>query len=173
MSVQHQPPRIEVRSVDEDVGRKSVHHLRHKSASVSSHSEGHGRRRKQTTNTQASQFHLISTHPAGKNCCLELIPLTAEAALHRDGVPSAGSATSASPGTKLHQRAALPWPARGIELHQRAPLPRPAWGMSSISGLGFSARRGVTYLRRRGGEWLRTDESSTGERRWSEVGAAR
>lgn len=113
-------------------------------------------------NASSRQKLLLGAHPAYSRGCAAQGRSSISGLRYLgqpgDEAPSAGCAALASPGN---------------ELHQRAPLPRPAWGMSSISGLGLSARRGVTYLRRRGGEWLRTDESSTGERRWSEVGAAR
>lgn len=96
-----------------------------------------------------------------------------------------GSASLANPGTKLYQQALLSRttlarssisglrcnrPTRRTELHQRAVLPRQARGRISISGLDLSASHGVTYLRRRGGEWIPEDESNTSGGRWSGSG---
>lgn len=94
-----------------------------------------------------------------------------------------GSAPLAN--TKSHQRALLSRtmlgrssisglrcnrPTSSTEIHQRAVLPRQARGRISISGLDLSARKGVTYLQRRGGEWILSDESNTSGRRWSGSG---
>lgn len=153
------------RMSDENLSITSVT-SQHQSAATRSQEKTNNRHTSVTIslniNASSRQKLLLGAHPAYSRGCAAQGRSSISGLRYLgqpgDEAPSAGCAALASPGN---------------ELHQRAPLPRPAWGMSSISGLGLSARRGVTYLRRRGGEWLRTDESSTGERRWSEVGAAR
>lgn len=131
MSVQHQPPRIEVRSINEDVGRKSLHHPI--SSLVSSHVDDHGdSRKKKNNNTKASHFYLESNR---QNCCLELIPLAPEAALHGEQSSVSGKHFHGQSGNGASSAGYAASTRLGTELHQRGPPLRPTREPSSISEL--------------------------------------